>query len=51
MRMGGMEADRAVAHFVDRVLRRRPRRPPPEQGPDGHGQAADDGAVLDGRTQ
>ena len=50
VRMQGMEADQAVAHFVDRVLRRRPRQPRPEQGPDGHRPAAD-GAVVDGRTQ
>jgi hypothetical protein len=48
--MQGMEADQAVAHFVDRVLRRRPRRPPPEQGPDGHRPAAEDGATLNGRA-
>jgi hypothetical protein len=46
MRMQGMEADQAIAHFVDRVLRRR--RPQPEHGPNGHQPAADDGAVLDG---
>jgi hypothetical protein len=52
MRMQGMEADQALAHFVDRVLRRRPRPPQPEQGPDGHQPAADDGAaVLDGRAR
>ena len=50
VRMQGMEADQAVAHFVDRVLRRRPRQPRPEQGPDGHRPAAD-GAVVDGGTQ
>ena len=50
MRMQGMEADQAVAHFVDRVLRRR-RPPQPEQGPDGHQPAAEDGAVLDGRPK
>ena len=49
VRMQGMEADQALAHFVDRVLRRRPRPPQPEQGPDGHQPAAEDGAaVLDG---
>ena len=32
VRMQGMEADQAVAHFVDRVLRRRPRRPPAGAG-------------------
>jgi hypothetical protein len=46
-----MEADQAVAHFVDRVLRRRPRRPQPEQGPDGQLPAADGGAVLDGQVR
>ena len=52
VRMQGMEADQAIAHFVDRVLRRRPRPPQPEQGPDGHQPAADDGAaVLDGRPR
>ncbi|HVE30398.1 MAG TPA: hypothetical protein VNC80_10060, partial [Mycobacteriales bacterium] len=52
MRMQGMEADQAIAHFVDRVLRRRPRPPQPEQGPDGHQPAADDAAaVLDGRAR
>jgi hypothetical protein len=52
VRMQGMEADQAVAHFVDRVLRRRPRRPQPEQGPDGRGPASDDGAaVLDGQAR
>ncbi len=52
MRMQGMEADQAIAHFVDRVLRRRPRPPQPEQGPDGQQPAADDGAaVLDGRAR
>ena len=63
MRMQGMEADQALAHFVDRVLRRRSRRPQSEHGPDGQqsdgpdGQqleqqpAADDGAVLDGRAR
>jgi hypothetical protein len=52
MRMQGMEADQALAHFVDRVLRRRPRRPQPEQGPDGDRTATDDdAAVLDGRAR
>ena len=52
VRMQSVEADQALAHFVDRVLRRRPRRPPPEQGADGQGPAADDGAaVLDGRAR
>ena len=52
VRMQGMEADQAIAHFVDRVLRRRPRPPQPEQGPDGHQPAADDAAaVLDGRAR
>jgi len=52
VRMQGMEADQALAHFVDRVLRRRPRRPEPEQGPDGHQPAADDGAAaVDGRAR
>ena len=41
VRMQGMEADQALAHFVDRVLRRRPRPPQPEQGPDGHLPAAE----------
>jgi hypothetical protein len=51
MRMQGMEADQALAHFVDRVLRRRPRPPQPEQGPDGQRPAAaGDAAVLDGRV-
>jgi hypothetical protein len=50
VRMGGMEADQALAHFVDRVLRRRPRHPPPEQGPDGQGPAAD-AALLDGQAR
>jgi hypothetical protein len=50
VRMGGMEADQALAHFVDRVLRRRPRHPPPEQGPDGQRPAAD-AALLDGQAR
>jgi hypothetical protein len=54
MRMQGMEADQALAHFVDRVLRRRPRPPQPEQGPDGQRPAAAgdaaDAAVLNGRA-
>jgi hypothetical protein len=50
VRMGGMEADQALAHFVDRVLRRRPRHPPPEQGPDGQRLAAD-AALLDGQAR
>jgi hypothetical protein len=52
VRMQGMEADQALAHFVDRVLRRRPRHPPPEHGPDGQQPATDDGAaVLDGQPR
>jgi hypothetical protein len=52
MRMQGMEADQALAHFVDRVLRRRPRHPQPEHGPDGQEPATDDGAaVLDGQAR
>jgi hypothetical protein len=52
VRMQGMEADQAIAHFVDRVLRRRPRPPQPEQGPDGHQPAADDAAAVpDGRAR
>jgi hypothetical protein len=50
VRMGGMEADQALAHFVDRVLRRRPRHPPPEQGPDGQ-RPADAAALLDGQAR
>ena len=50
VRMGGMEADQALAHFVDRVLRRRPRHPPPEQGPDGQ-QPAAAAALLDGQAR
>jgi hypothetical protein len=50
MRMQGMEADQALTHFVDRVLRRRPRTPQPERGPDGQRPAAEDGAVLDGQA-
>jgi hypothetical protein len=51
VRMQGMEADQALAHFVDRVLRRRPRHPP-EHGPDGQQPATDDGAaVLDGQPR
>ena len=48
VRMGGMEADQALAHFVDRVLRRRPRHPPSEQGPD---RPAADAALLDGQAR
>jgi hypothetical protein len=50
VRMGGMEADQALAHFVDRVLRRRPRHPPPEQAPDGQRPGAD-AALLDGQAR
>ena len=50
VRMGGMEADQALAHFVDRVLRRRPRHPQPEHGPDGQRPAAD-AALLDGQAR
>jgi hypothetical protein len=52
VRMQGMEADQALTHLVDRVLRRRPRRPQQEQGPDGDRPAADcDAAVLDGQAR
>jgi hypothetical protein len=51
VRMQGIEADQALAHFVDRVLRRRPRRPQPEQAPDGQRPAADDAAVLEGQAR
>ena len=50
VRMGGMEADQALAHFVDRVLRRRPRHPQPEHGPDGQRPAAE-AALLDGQAR
>ena len=64
VRMQGMEADQALTHLVDRLLRRRPRTPEPgqgpeqgpEQGPDGQGPdgqlpAIEDGAVLDGKAR
>ena len=51
VRMQGMEADQALAHFVDRLLRRRPRRSQLEQGPDGHLPAAEAAAVLDGQAR
>jgi len=41
IRVQSMEADQAVAHFVDRVLRRRPRHPPAQAGENGHRPAAD----------
>ena len=50
VRMQGMEADQALAHLVDRLLRRRTRRPPPEAGPNGQLPAADAAAVLDGQA-
>jgi hypothetical protein len=50
MRMQGMEADQALANLVDRLLRRRTRRPPAEQGPNGQLPAADAAAVLDGQA-
>jgi hypothetical protein len=50
VRMQGMEADQVLTHLVDRVLRRRPRPPRPEQGPDGHQPAVDDDLLLDGRA-
>jgi hypothetical protein len=50
VRLQGMEADQAVAHFVDRLLRRRPRPPRPRPELNGRVPAADDGAVLDGRA-
>jgi hypothetical protein len=49
VRMQGMEADQAVAHFVDRLLRRPPRRPQPEQDLDGHPPAPADGSLQNGR--
>jgi len=51
VRMQGMEADQALAHLVDRLLRRRPRRSQVEQGPDGHLPAAEAAAVLDGQAR
>jgi len=51
VRMQGMEADQALAHLVDRLLRRRPRRSQLEQGPDGHLPAAEAAAVLDGQAR
>ena len=50
VRLQGMEADQAVGHLVDRLLRRRPRRPQPLPELNGRVPAADDGAVLDGRA-
>ena len=52
VRMQGMEADQALAHLVDRVLRRRPRRPQPEQGPDSQRPVGEDtAALLDGQAR
>jgi len=51
VRMQGMEADQALAHLVDRLLRRRPRRSQVEQGPDEHLPAAEAAAVLDGQAR
>jgi hypothetical protein len=51
VRMQGMEADQALTHLVDRLLRRRPRQPQLVQEPDGHQPAADDGAAPDGQTR
>jgi hypothetical protein len=50
MRMQSMEADQALAHLVDRLLRRRPRRSQGQDGPDGQLPAAEAAAVLDGQA-